>query len=202
MKEVRIVMILDESGSMEDNKKEIIQTINTFITEQQAQKANDECKFSLVKFNNNINTLLEDISLDSLLPIRESDYNPNGMTALYDAIGMTVSRFSDKYNVILVIVTDGQDNASKTYNRKQIKEMLDEKVDPDTFGWNAIYLCADPTLEAQGDGIGISNTKANRGYSNLLSAGFIDLGSFNEKLSRAVSNYRTGQTNTVKMFTD
>lgn len=201
MKEVRIVMILDESGSMEDNKKEIIQTINNFITEQQTQKANDECKFSLVKFSHNVTTLLDDVPLEEVLPIIDSNYVPTGMTALYDAIGMTITRFSEKNNVILVIVTDGQDNTSKSYNRKQIKEILDEKVNPDTFGWNAIYLCADPTLESQGDGIGISNTKASRGYSNL-SAGFIDLVPFTEKLSKAVSSYRAGQTSTVRMSTD
>jgi hypothetical protein len=195
-KNIKIVMVLDESGSMEVNKKEIIQTVNKFIKSQQEEKIESECLFTLITFNDQIRTVVNNKQIGKISPIKDSEYNPSTCTALYDAMGYAINKFSNDKNVVLVVVTDGEENSSKEFNQKMIKELLDIRVKPDTYDWSVIYLCADPTLIKQGEKIGINNNTS--GYNNV-SQGFDDLSNFSGNLSRAVSNYRRGTTNVVKL---
>jgi len=72
----------------------------------------------------------------------------NFQTALYYAVGKTIATVSERLSkttkskmpakVIILILTDGAENASKEYNSSKIKELIDTKKD-----WEFIYLASD-----------------------------------------------------------
>ena len=198
VKTIRIVLVLDESGSMEPNRKEIIQTVNKFIKEQQELVAENECLLTLIKFNDTCSAIIDDQPIKNIKPISLEQYKPDGMTSLYDAIGQVFVNFSENNNVILVIMTDGLENSSKLYKQSQIKTFINKYTDPKTFAWNIIYLSADPMLSTQGENIGVSSDPT-RGTSNV-STNFEQLDQYyRTTLTRAISNYRTGLSRNVTL---
>jgi len=121
----KIGVILDESGSMSTIRHAMIKALNDLINEQ--KQLDLPCKFKLVKFNDKTNRVIENTDLNKIKELTIEDYSPDKTTALYDAIGSTIEWFRYENNVLLVIVTDGQENASGKYNKNQIISMLDEK---------------------------------------------------------------------------
>lgn len=155
----KIVIILDESGSMKCIKNDMIKSINDLINEQQT--IDKPCKFTLVKFNENVNRIIENVNIKEVSLLSESSYNPSGTTALYDAIGDTIDHFRYEKDLLIVIVTDGQENSSKIYKKTEVKNILDEKQK--NRGWNYVYLANDLSVSKQGDDLGCrqSNLSSN-----------------------------------------
>ena len=71
--------------------------------------------------------MVKNKNLNDMTNLKSTDYIPSGTTALYDAIGDTVNWFKNEKDVLMVIVTDGADNASKKYTRRDIENMIEEK---------------------------------------------------------------------------
>lgn len=158
---LHIVMILDESDSMNNIRDDIINSVNEFIKEQRDLK-NDSAVLSLIKFNNKINKIYCRASLKNICDFSKDNYNPNNNTALYDAIGKTITEFSNENNICVIIITDGEENFSSDFSRHQILSMIEDKK---KVGWNFIYLSADLSLIEQGENIGI--TRSNNGEVSL-----------------------------------
>lgn len=180
----KIVVILDESGSMECIRDDMIKALNSLIKEQKEIK-DRPCKFTLVKFNNEVTRLIKNLDLKEVSELSRKDYIPNSTTALYDAIGSTINWFRYESNVLMVIVTDGQENASKKYNYKEITQMLDEKQK--YREWTYVYLSNDLSTAKQGDNLGLykSSYSTNcvqdqNNYSNYISL----------HLNNAIKNHR------------
>jgi hypothetical protein len=151
----KIVMILDESGSMEPIRNQMITSINDLIMEQKQIKERPTT-FTLVKFSDNVREVIVNKSLNNVNSLTSNDYTPSGSTALYDAIGNTISRFRNENNVLMIIVTDGQENASKNYTRNQINKMISDKKTNNN--WTYVYLSSDLGTEIQGNNIGLQNS--------------------------------------------
>lgn len=179
----KIVMVLDESASMDSIHDKMLDAINGFIAEQKT--VDRPCRFTLVKFNHNVTRKIENIDLRHMRPLKSSDYVPNGMTALYDAIGDTIDWYRYEEDVLLVIVTDGQENSSKEYKHQEIKNLLDEKSK--FRGWSYVYLANDLSVAAQGNSIGCarSMTSSNCQVAQAAYGDFIK-----GDLSDAVKNCR------------
>mgnify|MGYP003350365887 CR=1 FL=1 len=73
----KIVMILDESGSMESIRDSMIKAINSLILEQ-SQVSGRETTFTLVKFNNEVKRVIENKPLSEVKPLTQEHYKPNG----------------------------------------------------------------------------------------------------------------------------
>lgn len=184
---IRIIMLLDESGSMTTNKQETILAVNTFISSQQELKVQNECRFSLFTFNSKTSLLFDDVPLHDVTPITNEHYKPNSQTALYDAMGEVFTKFKDNTKVVFVIITDGFENSSREFNSQRIKELVEKYKNQDTFSWQIVYLAADPLLVVEGTKIGIDQTP---GSSNI-SVDFRNLSQHvDRRISRAVSCYR------------
>lgn len=80
-----IIVILDESGSMSSKKSDIIGGFNGFLDEQKAIKE-DEANFYLIKFNTRTTVIHKGIPVSDVPNFSTESYQPNGNTALYDAI--------------------------------------------------------------------------------------------------------------------
>ena len=150
-----IVVVLDESGSMETIGKEAEDSINNFFERQKVLNIKGS-NVSLIKFNSIITEVFNDIPLE-YVPKFEG-FKPSNMTALYDAIGLTIKKKKEKggNKVIFVILTDGLENSSKEYTTYQtIKNMI---TDMETHhGWKFVYLAANQDAFSVGSSYGINN---------------------------------------------
>ena len=162
-----ITVIFDKSGSMMRIWDTSMKALKDFILEQRQLDQNN--LFSLIMFNNKVEYVfkhkkLEDVDTSVLNQIR-----PRSSTALNDAIGQAIDdieagltykgrdgdgRLVERKNV-LVILTDGFENASEKYTREDIRRKIESHKD-----WDVIYLGAnqDAIYESQKYGVSRNNT--------------------------------------------
>jgi hypothetical protein len=193
-----VLFILDKSGSMNSIKSDAIGGYNAFIDEQ--KKLEDDTKFSLFLFDSNYQKIYESVSLSEIKSLDESTYIPSSMTALYDAIGITIEESVTKYNklsdnekpdrVLCVILTDGENNKSTKYTREAIFEMIDERRKND---WEFIFLAAgqDAMKVASSMNIDTSNSYNFSASSDGMSDVF-------QKVSCASTLYRSSSAKKMK----
>lgn len=152
---VHIIALLDMSGSMGMIQKEVIGSFNDFI--QQQQKNDAKAIVSVVCFDNRVEHPYTKVPLAEMPAITARDYHPRGLTALYDSVGQGIANNQDDEHVILLIQTDGQDNASKMYSQTQVKEMIQGKT---AAGWDINFMGADINVDREARKMGIHPGKA------------------------------------------
>ena len=143
-----LVFILDRSGSMSGLEKDTIGGYNSMLEQQ--RKVDGECVITTVLFDNRYELLHDRIDIRAVQPISEKEYFVGGSTALLDAIGKTIHKIgtaqkntAEDYRaekVMFVIITDGEENASRYYASMQVKEMIQRQKEP--YGWEFIFLGA------------------------------------------------------------
>lgn len=150
-----ILCIIDRSGSMSSIRADAEGGFNTFIADQ--QKIPDPAKVTLAEFDNAYDLVYAGTPIAEVKPYT---LVPRGGTALFDAIGRTLDvqgkRISDEKwadKVIVVIVTDGGENASHEYPGARIKEMTEHAQ---ASGWSFIYLAANVDVNATAAAMGIN----------------------------------------------
>jgi len=163
--QVHNLIILDESGSMESIKKTIIQGFNEIVqTVKGIEKEFPEQEhfISLVTFNGLGHKILHFIDpVSKLESIDEKRYIPDASTPLYDAMGFSFAKLRQvvenltDYNVLVTILTDGEENASIEYNGKAIKKLIEELK---LKRWTFTYIGADHDVEKFAASISITNT--------------------------------------------
>jgi hypothetical protein len=165
-----IAVILDESGSMSVCRDATISGFNEFVQGQaQAQNAG-QAYLSLIKFDApNVKTVYENVPVSQVEPLTHKTYEPGGGTNLLDAVGETITRINtllsqihhtDRPGVLVMIMTDGEENASRTYSHAQIKSMV--KICETEADFTFMFLGANVDAFAMGStfGMNASNTAA------------------------------------------
>src|SRR5210317_150121 len=158
--QLNIRLVLDRSGSMSSCRVETVESINEYINE--IQKEAVEGVFTLSTFDNqSIDIPISRIPVRELTILGQDILIPRGGTPLYDAIGTAVhdlSTFTYKENEkkVVVIVTDGYENASREYTSDAIKQLIEEKTKE---GWLILYLGADHDAFTQSRHMGFETTK-------------------------------------------
>jgi Mg-chelatase subunit ChlD len=165
--QVHNLIILDESGSMESIKKTIIQGFNEIVqTVKGIEKEFPEQEhfISLISFNGLGQKILHFIDpVSKLEQIDDSRYRPDASTPLYDAIGFAVSKLrqvlekadNSGYNVLVTILTDGEENASREYSGQQVKALIEEMK---LNRWTFTYIGTDHDVEKFAVSISIENS--------------------------------------------
>ena len=155
------LIIIDESGSMQSIKKAAIDSVNETIQSicVAAEKYEDqEHIVSLVTFHDAVKTVYECVPVKEVEELTAETYQPKCCTALYDAMGMSLNALRPKVaeadKVLVTVVTDGYENASKEYNGKAIKALVDELKGK---GWVFAYIGANQDVEAVAATISITN---------------------------------------------
>lgn len=156
-----VAFILDESGTMLAQMSDTIKGYNEYIDKLKADHEGERILFSLTQFNSNARVIHNAELIEDIPHLSKDSYNPNNwpwnerMTALYDAIGNTITELSKRIdqdtNVLIVTMTDGLENNSKKFSLSQIKEMVDEKKKKE---WSFVFMGADPTTAKVGDSLG------------------------------------------------
>ena len=172
MEKYSIVFVMDKSGSMLNMGDEPWQSLNSFVKEQKSQNSN--FTFTLCFFNDVTEFKYENIKSNEIIPLTGADYNPSGMTALYDAIGKTIEFQKEKTpnnKVIFVILTDGQENCSKEYNQFTIKTLISYMEEK--YNWEFVFLANKLGLE-EAKKCGIKNSCEFEytpcGFNNIMSS--------------------------------
>ncbi len=143
-----IVFILDKSGSMAGLESDTIGGFNAMIGKQ--KKAKGEALVSTVLFSNRSEVILDRVNVKEVKPLTEDSYRVGGCTALIDAIGGAIHHIANVHKCIrdedvpehtmLVITTDGMENASRRYSSEQVKKIIQKEQEK--FGWEFIFLGA------------------------------------------------------------
>ena len=156
------LIIIDESGSMGSIKQQAINSVNeTIQTIRAAQKRNEnqEHFVSLVSFNDDVKTIHDCVAIDQVTELNDKTYQPNCCTALYDAMGLSLNalrkKAADEDKVLVTVVTDGYENASREYSGKSIKALVEEFKER---GWVFAYIGANHDVEEAASSIAIENT--------------------------------------------
>lgn len=134
MKRVFNLLVVDESGSMSIIERQALVGINeTLTTIQKMQKThkNMEQRVTLITFDSTHKKLFYDnVSARHANPLKSRDYNPCGGTPLYDAIGMGIAKINalttEDDSVLVIIITDGEENCSEEYDLKMIKNLIEK----------------------------------------------------------------------------
>lgn len=177
---ILVNVLLDRSGSMETTKRSTVEGYNEYIQNLRADKDTDY-SISLVQFdapmtNPELTVTYMDRALADVPALTEDQFLPRGNTPLYDAIGESIRRVeANGRAVIILIITDGQENASTEFNKDSVKALIKTK---ESEGWTFAFLGANIDSYATGAMIGMpmANTanyvagNERALYTNLASA--------------------------------
>ncbi|MBQ2123590.1 MAG: VWA domain-containing protein [Bacteroidaceae bacterium] len=169
------LVIIDESGSMHSIKRQAIASVNeTFQTIRSAQQKYPEQEHyvTLVTFNNDVKTVYDGVPVEEVRELTDATYQPDCCTALHDAMGMSLTalrkQVAEADRVLVTIVTDGYENASREYSGSAIKALVEELKGR---GWVFAYIGADHDVEAVAEGLSINNRmsfeKSEQGTKNM-----------------------------------
>ena len=160
---LNIRVVLDRSGSMSNCVDQTIDALNGYLIGM--QKENTEGVVTISLFDSESITIgIDKVQIKDLSPLDYSFLNPRASTPLYDAIGAAIYEHSN-YEVtkedkkVLVIVTDGLENASREYSGEAIKKLVEEKEEA---GWLIVYLGSDHDIYKQTRMMGIDSKRSIR----------------------------------------
>ena len=136
---VDIEVVIDRSGSMGVIANDAIGGYNTWLEGQKAVPG--EANLTLTLFDHEF-IVQPTVPLLAAQPLNSTTYVPRGSTALNDAIGQALNRMEARNSAkaILVVLTDGHENASHEFTTTQIKDRVEKAQ---ARGWQVVYLSAD-----------------------------------------------------------
>ena len=191
--------VVDQSGSMSGSEGPTIEGFNSqlkTLQELKKESPNNEYIVSVTYFEDEVMDIVKFAPIEEIQLLSRENYRPGGMTALLDGIGKSIEAIRRKYDqeiredlasVVIVILTDGGENASKFYTRNLIAETIKEL--DETGKWTFSFLGADLDAVSASDNLNIrkeniiSFSKGNydkvmhqmsssiRNYENMKSAG-------------------------------
>ena len=187
-----IEFLLDETGSMASCKRETVAGFNDFLSEQRAQQGT--CLLTLTKFDTSgQKTPYMDVDVNMTPNMLEDWFIPGGGTNLRDTIGsrllslkQRLETWSVKPNVLIVVMTDGDDNASQTHSEQNIQSAIQSYMNE---GWTFVYLGADQNALSTGNRLGFPE-------GNIKSFASSKMRETMQTLAAATTTYRASRSST------
>lgn len=205
-KSLSVFVALDRSGSMGGERwTASIESLNEYIKGLQNEKV--EGDVTIVAFDavyrprqqeNNyaasdesvrLIDIVEKVSIAYFEPLDHTTITPAGGTPLYDAAAHVMNRAIERNSerTVVVIITDGAENASKEYNQAKVKEKVKNIQDKN---WEVIFLGANFDVSAYTSGSGLAYTK----YRNVDFSDAMALRTMTADLISNTTSYTTGGT--------
>lgn len=164
------LIILDQSGSMITiyapalaGVNETLQTIRMTKEDHPEQ----EHYVSLIAFDGvpqtglRYSVIYDGTPAEKVTDITKEQYRPYGNTPLFDAMGRAINELRDKAKdndvVLVTIITDGYENASREYTGLAIKALVEEMRKK---GWVFTYIGANQDVEKVAESMSINNRMA------------------------------------------
>lgn len=153
-KRVINLIIADESGSMSVIRDTTLAGLNETITtcqKMQEKFPTMEQRITLITFDSNhTKVIFDNIPALEAKPLSRKDYVPGAATPLYDAIGQAITKTyaqTEKTdNVLVTILTDGEENSSTEFDLKMVKRLIDKQKEQ---GWTFTFIGTDD-LDVEG----------------------------------------------------
>ena len=168
-KETHYLLIVDASSSMNPLTKSTISGVNEQIDSiKQLEKEfpNQKYNMSFIHFSDSVTIEYSDRKSSALEHISESNYRCSGMTALLDAIGVGVRNLNEKIGdkiasgeaaAVVVIITDGEENASREFDGSKVKSMIEELQATNRWTFTFVGANIDSISTASRYGIDVKN---------------------------------------------
>ena len=157
-----ICIVLDASGSMSDIEDDTKESFNSFIKAQKA--AEGKTVLDIYQFSGEVRRIVEHVDLASFSDDLMARYTCSGCTALNDAVCTAIDTLGQEFaaikeedrpeNVLMVIITDGFENASRKFSSSDVKERI--KHQTEKYNWEFQYLAANQDAFATGSAMGIA----------------------------------------------
>jgi hypothetical protein len=154
-----LYFLLDRSGSMQSIKDDTEGGFDAFIAEQRSQPG--ECRVTLAQFDDTYEQVYADLPVAEVPPLT---LIPRGTTALLDSIGRLIGDAGARLAalpeerrpgvVIVGIMTDGHENASRELTHPQVKAIIERQTRD--YAWQFLYLGADQDAIEVGASIGVA----------------------------------------------
>jgi hypothetical protein len=161
---VHISVVLDRSGSMASIADDIVGGFNEFLAEQ--RRTPGTVRVTLAQFDSQgpFDVLVDAVDLREVTDLERSAYQPRASTPLYDAVGRMIGRIDagiaqraefglGEEDQVVVIVTDGMENASVEHTRASVFKLIEERR---KAGWVFVFLGADQDAYASGERIAVA----------------------------------------------
>lgn len=186
------LVILDMSGSMDTIRQSVVDGFNTLVEGlRQANKrfsGTQEHYLSLCVFNTfGMGYVYYNMPIDSVPLLTLDMYMPIGGTPLYDAMGVSIAGMLEdvdtlsEYSVMVTIISDGLENASRFYSKTLIAWVVNELSEK---GWSFSYMGTDEEVMEQAMRLNIDSVH----FFEQSDSGFMDAMRLDE--SSRVTKYR------------
>jgi len=172
--------------------------VNGYITSAKRERALYESHFSMITFSSeSVDTIRKNEIMETVKPIGLEEYRCVGWTPLYDAIGRGIGILDEATagntdaKAVLVIMTDGQENASREFNHEKISALIKARQER---GWLVTFLGEGLDVAKQGTNLGTnaSSVAAYAGGAGLRAAGKI-LAAASLRYAKAAGDIRGAQ---------
>ncbi|MEL6385923.1 MAG: vWA domain-containing protein [Pseudomonadota bacterium] len=190
-------ILLDRTGSMASIWDEALSSVNAYATsvaeEESGERDTLETSVTVAVFDAQdglqFDVLRKGVNADNWTPVTNDEANPRGMTPLFDAIGRLVSiAETDKpEKAVIVIMTDGHENASREVTRDGAKAALDRAR---AKGWEVVFLGAEFASFGDAGAVGVSAAKS-------MAVGAGQLNASMERLAKQSRRYGKDQQDDV-----
>ncbi|MEL6325636.1 MAG: vWA domain-containing protein [Cyanobacteria bacterium J06626_23] len=146
-----ITVLLDRTGSMQSIRDDTIGGFNAFLNQQKTEPG--MATLTLVQFDSQdpYEVVHNFRALPSVPELTRATFVPRASTPLLDAMGRCINDLeknllnmqeSDRpARVVVVVITDGQENASREFRAEQVRSMIKEKQEQSD--WQFVFLSAD-----------------------------------------------------------
>lgn len=161
-----LAFILDRSGSMAGLESDTIGGFNAFLEKQKALPG--EARLTTVLFSHRDHLLHDRLDIQAVALLTPKEYSVGGSTALLDAVGRTIDKIdsalrhtAEEYRagkVLIVITTDGLENASREYSADRVRHMIERQKREQ--GWEFLFLGANIDAVETAGNLGIAPDRA------------------------------------------
>lgn len=189
-----ILVVLDRSSSMAAVASATTESYDSFVQEQKDANVG-RCLLTLTQFNTEYEIVYQGKPIED---VPRLDFQPAGMTALRDAIGRTINEAGQRFaampedkrpgNVVMMILTDGEENSSKEFTQEQVEALVKQQADK--YDWTFIFLGQNIDAFHTGHSLGLDNSNANMFVGNVGDGGTGQRHAY-QMASRAVSGTRS-----------
>lgn len=148
---MHVNILIDRSGSMSSLWAEAIGSVNAYVKELKGK-----VHIRVVTFDDSSYDVIRDCSKKAFKPIGSEESSPRGLTPLYDSVAklVTQAEIDNDEKTVVVVMTDGHENASKEWNKNSIKAKL---ASIEKRGWATVFLGANfDAVETVSSSLGVS----------------------------------------------
>ncbi|MAI91007.1 VWA domain-containing protein [Ponticaulis sp.] len=184
-------ILLDRTGSMSSIWDEALGSVNAYVdsvvTPDDGPDVANDITLSVFDAQDGLqfDTLRRNVAGDDWSEITNDEVTPRGMTPLFDAIGRMISlaEADDPEKAVIVIMTDGHENASREFTHEGVREALDRAEER---GWAVVFLGAEFASFSDADAVGVNRSSQMAVSSDRLSATMSNLAQRNRGYAQGI----------------